>query len=81
MIKESIFQGSDMDADEDDYHDMDTTITPGYEDDFLFHMDDMFPAGNSTYPMGESKTCSTLSMSVCLCCMLIQTILIMLVLP
>ncbi|XP_046372246.1 E3 ubiquitin-protein ligase HUWE1-like isoform X1 [Haliotis rufescens] len=47
-------EGSDMDADEDDYHDMDTTITPGYEDDFLFHMDDMFPAGNSTYPMGES---------------------------
>ncbi|KAK6177350.1 hypothetical protein SNE40_015469 [Patella caerulea] len=38
-------EGSDMEADDDDYQDVDNSVAPGLDDDFLIHMDDMFPSG------------------------------------
>ena len=48
-----IFQGSDMNADDDDYYDYQDRVTnslvPGYDDDLLFHMEDMFPSNTSNF--------------------------------
>ena len=44
-LDELYLQGSDMEADDDDFQDIDNAIAPHLDDEFMFHMEDIFPTG------------------------------------
>ena len=45
-------QGSDMEGDDDDYQDMDNSVVPNQDDDFLFHLEDMQVGSRWSFALG-----------------------------